>query len=507
MRKFQRIAVLGLAAAMAIGTAAGCTNTSSSSSAASSGASSSAASSAAASSAADSSAADSSATEDETTAAEEPTTAANTITGDPSAADAFVVWGWNDDIKKILDNVYAADKADNAARIVFVNSGGSDNYQTKIDELLKDTSAELYPDLMGLEIDYVQKYVQGSNLLSMADLGITDDDLKDQYAFNAIVCSKDGTTSAASQYASFWQATPGAWCLRADLCEKYLGTTDPAELQEMLKDWTAVEATAAKLAEASNGNCRLLSGWDDLNRVFTNNRKTGWYDDSDNIVIDDQVKAYFEEAKLFADKNWTFGTTQWQADWYTMMDGTGVEDAKSALAYTGCPWFQYWCLSGSWKGQTITVAGPQSFYWGGTGLAATVGCADKELAADIIKYFTCDAESMEKIAMFNCDFINNVTANAYLLENSETIITDKEKNLALATGNGLMHSQNYIKVYNDILSGMTVDTSVVKPEDKQINDTLSTYVKEYIESGDYDSAIGDLKSYIHDTFSYLNIAD
>lgn len=27
----------------------------------------------------------------------------NTITGDPSADDAFVVWGWNDDIKNILD--------------------------------------------------------------------------------------------------------------------------------------------------------------------------------------------------------------------------------------------------------------------------------------------------------------------------------------------------------------------------------------------------------------------
>mgnify|MGYP000438278190 CR=1 FL=1 len=31
----------------------------------------------------------------------------NTITGDPSADDAFVVWGWNDDIKNILDGPFA----------------------------------------------------------------------------------------------------------------------------------------------------------------------------------------------------------------------------------------------------------------------------------------------------------------------------------------------------------------------------------------------------------------
>ena len=90
--------------------------------------------------------------------AETPTTEAedtNTITGDIDASDAFVVWGWNDDIKNILDNCYAKDKADNYSRIVFVNSGGSDYYQNQIDALLGDEGNELYPDVMGLEIDYV----------------------------------------------------------------------------------------------------------------------------------------------------------------------------------------------------------------------------------------------------------------------------------------------------------------------------------------------------------------
>ena len=114
----------------------------------------------------------------------------NEISGDASAADAFVVWGWNDDIKKLLDGPFAADNADDHKRIVFVNTGGADYYQTQIDALLQTPDNEMYPDLMGLEIDYVQKYVQADGALAtMADLGITDEDLADQYDFNRAVCS------------------------------------------------------------------------------------------------------------------------------------------------------------------------------------------------------------------------------------------------------------------------------------------------------------------------------
>jgi hypothetical protein len=437
---------------------------------------------------------------DGTDAADEDT---NTITGDASASDAFVVWGWNDDIKNILDKCFANDYADDYARIVFVNSGGSDYYQTQIDPLLEDSSNELYPDMMGLEIDYVQKYVQSGKLLSMADLGITDDELASQYEFNRIVCSADGSGKADQQYASFWQATPGAWCLRADLCKKYLGTTDPTELQAMFATWDKVEETAAKLNDASGGKCELLSGWDDLNRVFTNNRSTGWYDDNDNIVIDSKVQDYFEEAKLFYDNGYTFNTTQWGSDWYAMMDGDG-ESSEAALAYTGCPWFQYWCLSSAWQGQTITIAGPQSFYWGGTGLAIPEGCSDTALAAELIRYFTTDSESMQSIALMNSDFLNNADANAALLAATQAEDASDEY-VTLGKGNGLMYSQNYLEVYSDILNNMKIDTSVVKSEDKEINDVLGDYVKQYLNDGDYDSAIAGLKSYIHDTFSYLNI--
>ncbi len=52
-------------------------------------------------------------------------------------------------------------------RLVFVNCGGSSYYQDKIDALLDDPSNELYPDMMLLEVGYVQKYVQSDYLMSL----------------------------------------------------------------------------------------------------------------------------------------------------------------------------------------------------------------------------------------------------------------------------------------------------------------------------------------------------
>jgi hypothetical protein len=105
---------------------------------------------------------------------------------------------------------------------------------------------------------------------------------------------------------------------------------------------------------------------------------------------------------------------------------------------------------------------------------------------------------MQTIAKYNCDFLNNSDANAALFADSADLPD-------LANGNGLMNSQNYLEVYSNILAGMTIDTSIVRAEDKVINDNIGTYIKEYLENGDYDTAIGDLVSFIHDTYSYLNI--
>lgn len=421
--------------------------------------------------------------------AEEAETPDNEITGDSSAEDAFVIWGWNDDIKKILDGPFKEAYPDDYKRIVFVNTGGSDYYQGKLDPMLDDTSNELYPDLMGLEVDYVQKYVNSDWVKSVADLGITEDDYKNMYKYDLDL----GTDADGNVRALFWQATPGCYQVRADLAEKYLGTTDPAAIAEKFKDLDTILATAKEVNDASGGKCKLFSGYDELKRSLTNSRIQGFYDDNDVITLDDNITTYLETAKKLYDDDLTYNTDQWSADWYANMDGDG-ESSNAALAYMGCPWFTYWCLSDTWKENTILVPAQNKCYWGGTGLAATTECSDPDLAAKIMKYFTCDTDGMVAINALNSDYVNNTEAINKIIESG-----------ASADGNGFLYKdagQNFMEFFLPLADGL--DASMVKAEDQQILSLLDTQTKAYATGEkDLDTAISDLKASIHDTYSYL----
>ena len=414
----------------------------------------------------------------------------NAVSGNADAEDAFVVWGWNEDIQKILDGPFKEDYPDLYERIVFVNTAGSDFYQTKVDEIIGDESNSLYPDLMGLEVDYVLKYVNSDYLLDVFELGIQPVNYANQYSYNLEL----GTDQNGRVKALFWQATPGCWQLKANFCKEYLGTTDPDELQKKyFSTWDKILKTAKKVNKASGGKVKLLSGYEDTFRVFSNARKVGWYKrGEDKILIDNQMQEYMELAKKLYEGELTYNTDQWGADWYANMEGDGKK-TNAVLAYTGCPWFTYWSLKDSWKNNTILVAGPQRFYWGGTGLAATVGCSDKKLAGTIIKYFTCSKKSMIKINQLNSDFVNNKAAIQELM----TGIVSCDYLYPEAY-------QNILEFYLPLADG--IDASTVTAEDQSINLMWNTQVKEYVNGNkSANEMMKDFKEEVHDSYNYLSI--
>ncbi len=414
----------------------------------------------------------------------------NEVTGDPSADNAFVVWAWNTDFVT-LEDLLVQKYPELKDRLVFVNCGGSGYYQDKIDALLDDPSNELYPDLMLLEVGYVQKYVQSDYLLSLADLGITEEDTKDQFEYNIAL----GSDADGVQKASFWQATPGCIQVRADLAEKYLGTTDQAELEKTFSSWDSILEAAKTVNEASGGKVKLFSGYDDLKYIYLNgSRKVGWYDDNDVIQMDEAMAEYMDYAKELYDQDLTFNTTMWGTDWAALKDGDG-ENSEACIAFSGCPWYTYWCLTDTWNNNTILVDAPVQFYWGGTGLAATKDCSDKDTAAQIIKACTCDAEFMTEIYKANGDFVNNQSA-------INTIVADDIKGTSTFT---LYGEQSIPEFFST--RGQGVDVSLVKAEDMTINETLFPAAVTSYATGevDKDTAIQNFKNSVHDTYSYLKV--
>ena len=422
--------------------------------------------------------------------AEENAVPDNEITGDPSADNAFVIWAWNTDFVT-LEDLLVQKYPELKDRLVFVNCGGSGYYQDKIDALLTDPSNDLYPDMMLLEVGYVQKYVQSDYLMSLADLGITEADTKDQFAYNIAL----GSDAAGVQKASFWQATPGCIQVPADLAEKYLGTTDQAELEKTFSSWDSILEAAKTVNEASGGKVKLFSGYDDLKYIYLNgSRKVGWYDDNDVIQMDEAMAEYMDYAKELYDQDLTFNTTMWGTDWAALKDGDG-ETSEACIAFSGCPWYTYWCLTDTWNNNTILVDAPVQFYWGGTGLAATAECSDKDVAAQIIKACTCDAEFMTEIYKANGDFVNNQSA-------IKTIVADGIKGTSTFT---LYGDQSIPEFFST--RGQGVDVSLVKAEDMTINETLFPAAVTSYATGevDKDTAIQNFKNSVHDTYSYLKV--
>lgn len=424
-----------------------------------------------------------------TTPAESPAIPENTVTGDPSAKDAFVIWGWNTDFENI-QKVIEATYPDLAKRIVFVNAGGTDYYQDKVDAILQKPDDPLYPDMMLLEVDYVKKYVNSDYLMNTADLGITSTDTANMYSYNLQL----GTDEGGKTRALFWQATPGSLQVRADLAKKYLGTDDPAQLQDKyFSSWDKIVAAAKTVNDASKGKAKLFSGYSDTIRIFLNSaRKVGWYDKNDVIQVDGLMTQYMDISKTLYADNTTYNTTQWGTDWAAQKDGDGVS-TEAAIAYIGCPWYTYWCLTDTWKNNTILVQGPAQFYWGGTGIAATVGCSDTDMAGKLLKAITCDKDFMIKINAQNGDYVNNKAAIQYLMDNK------------LGNSDKMYNGQSLIEFYSK--SADKIDASTVTDVDQKTQSLFQTQVDAYASGAkDKDTAIADFKASVHDLYSFLKVS-
>ena len=335
--------------------------------------------------------------------AEDAETPENEVTGDASADDSFVVWGWNDDIKKILDGPFKEAYPDDYERIVFVNTGGSDYYQSKLDPVLDDPSNELYPDMMGLEVDYVQKYVNSDWVQNVADLGITDADLANQYQYTKdIVTDSNGVLKGVS-----WQGCPGVLFYNRDAAKEVLGTDDPDEVQKYVSDWDTFNDTAETMKAAGY---KMTSSVNDTYRVYSNNVTSKWVEDG-KINIDDNIMKWVSDSKELYDAGETETYELWSDDWKK-----GFYPEGKVFCYFGPAWFVNFSMAADTEGSIGynggwgATPGPQGFYWGGTWICGATGTDNAGLVKDIILKMTTDETIMKDIVVKDDDFVNNKPA-------------------------------------------------------------------------------------------------
>ena len=287
------------------------------------------------------------------------------------------IYCWNEEFKSRLTDHYPGyEEVDGThgkigdVDVVWNITPSDDNaYQNNLDEtLLKqaDASADDKIDLFLVEADYALKYVNTDYTMPVADLGITEDEVADQYQYTKdVMTDADGNLKGLS-----WQGCPGTMIYRRDIAKEVFGTDDPAEVQKKVADWDTFKATAEELKEKGY---QMTSTVNDSYRVFSNNVSTPWVVDG-KITVDDNIKNWVDMSKEMVDAGETATYELWSDDW-----SKGFFKDSNVFAYFGPAWFIDFSMSADQDGSVgkdggwAATEGPQGFYWGGTWITAATG--------------------------------------------------------------------------------------------------------------------------------------
>lgn len=400
----------------------------------------------------------------------------------PAPADVAVlnIWCWNDEFQSRFNDYYpdvaeiAADKstttlADGTVVQWTINPNEGNNYQMKLDEALlaqDSKSADEKIDIFLIEADYALKYVDSPYTLDVrADLGLTDDDLAGQYAYTQEIASTGGVLKGTT-----WQATPGLFAYRRSIAIDVLGTDDPVEVQAALADWDKFNAVAE---DAAAKGYKMLSGYDDSYRTFSNNMSAPWVDGT-TVTVDPNLMAWVEQTKTYTDSGYNNKTSLWSAEWavdqgpegkvvgffystwginFTLL-GNSLADANAEAA-----------VGNGIFGDYAVCEGPQAYYWGGTWICGAAGTDNADLVADVMKQLTCNADIMKAVTEDTQDYTNSIPAMEELAN------SDFQSDF--------LGGQNHIALFAK--SAPNIDMSNACPYDQGLNEGFQAAFKDYFD--------------------------
>ena len=394
------------------------------------------------------------------------------------------IWCWNDEFQSRFNDYYpevseiAADKStttlkDGTVVKWTINANENNNYQNKLDEALlsQDSAADDDKiDIFLIEADYALKYVDSDYVLDVkADIGLTDDDLAGQYQYTKDIVSVDG-----SQRGTTWQATPGLFAYRRSIAKDVLGTDDPAEVQTYLSDWDKFNDVAA---QAAAKGYKMLSGFDDAYRTFSNNVAAPWVTGT-TVTVDENIMKWVDQTKEYTDKGYNNKSSLWDSQWAADQGPTG-----KVFGFFYSTWGINFTLLGNSLatpeseggkqevgngifGDYAVCQGHQPYYWGGTWICAAAGTDNIPTIKDVMYSLTCDADIMTKITEDTQDYTNCKSA-------MDSIAADPN------FGSAFLGGQNHIALFAEVAP--TIDMSNAGPYDQGCNETFQSCFKDYFD--------------------------
>jgi len=339
-------------------------------------------------------------------------------TSEPVASDEVVeegkvlnIYCWNEEFKsRVTDHYPGYVEVDGTTgtigdvTVMWNITPSADNaYQNNLDETLlgqADAAADDKIDIFLVEADYAGKYVNTDYSLALSELGITDADLANQYKYTQdVVTDTNGNLKGSS-----WQGCPGVLIYSRAVAEEVLGTQDPAEVQEYVKDWATFQETAATMKDAGY---YMTASVNDTYRVYSNNVTSKWVEDG-VINIDENIMNWVADSKAMVDAGQTNTYDLWSDDW-----SKGFYPDGKVFCYFGPAWFVDFSMAADAEGSIANAgqwgacSGPQGFFWGGTWMCPATGTDNPTLVKDLILTMTANDDVLKEIVVDDNDFTNS----------------------------------------------------------------------------------------------------
>ena len=398
--------------------------------------------------------------------------------------DVVNIYCWNTEFKTLYKS-YAADLAKkHGVKVNFVIiTNDNSAYQTNLDEALAEQNKVIDDDKVDIflvEADYASKYVKSDNTLDIEkDIGLTKKDMSKQYKYTKDIVTENNVLKGVS-----WQATPGLFAYRRSIAKKVLGTDDPTEVQKKLSNWDSFDKVAEQMNSAGY---KILSGYDDSFRVFSNNMSKPWVVNN-KIRIDDGIKRWVSQTKMYSEKGYNNKTSLWSPQWsadqgpegkvfgffystwginFTLMGNSLADSNKKAKVGNGI------------YGDYAVCEGPQPYYWGGTWICAAKGTDNIPFIKDLMYRLTCNKDTMKQITLDTLDYTNNEAA-------MEEIASSNYKS-------DFLGGQNHIALFAE--AAKKIDMSNVTEYDNDLNENFKEAMHSYFEGKtDYDTALNQFYS-------------
>ena len=403
------------------------------------------------------------------------------VAEEPAAEEGkvFNIYAWNEEFKGFFEKYYTVPEGVTVNWIINPSDGGV--YQDKLDEALlnqANASADEKVDMFLAEADYILKYTDSEFTQDITALGVTDFSNTYEYTVQA-ASDSNGVVKGVS-----FQCCPAALIYRRSIAQDVLGTSEPAEVQELLSDWDKFNAVAA---DAKAKGYYMTASDAATYRVFSNNVTSPWVDDAGNLQIDSAVQTWMAQAKDFSDNGYTINTGIWDDACTAQMFGEG-----KTMCYFGPAWYFNFSMGnaqdaekGCYGDWAITM-GPQAHFWGGTWLLAASGSDNPTMLADIMNTFINDEEVCSNLVANEAQFSNNQAVNAKFAEDPEY-------------GNAFLGGQNDVAVFVELAKHIKFENQTIY--DQLLNEGLQQYWREYCQGNcTEEEAMANFYKYINEKY-------